>query len=194
MKNPIRRIMILLAGFVMAASLSLMSSIGSAEIEIDMGDDDSVTEAPTPVPTAVPSVKKEQIQVTVDEEEVEVESSQAEETYEEASVPTPTPAVPRTQVIGTMKMKDYYDAGIKAYKAQDYPQAIRYLEKALTVNDPLTKDYYYAEANAMLGVIHQFYFTIPGSRNKAYQYYREALRIDPETATAKKYINKVRPR
>ena len=157
-----------------------------AEVEIDLGDSEEARPTPPP-PTATPS-RSTEVEVSIEEDEEE----EAEEVVEEKPAPKPSPAVAVTR--GVMKMKDYYDAGIKAYKAEEYQQAIRYLEQALKTKDPYTKDYYYAEANAMLGVIYQFYFTVPGSRNKAYQYYREALRIDPETETAKKYIRQVRPR
>jgi len=159
-----------------------------AEVEIDLGDSEEARPTPTPPPpTATPS-RSTEVEVSIEDDDEE----EAEEVVEEKPAPKPSPAVAVTR--GVMKMKDYYDAGIKAYKAEEYQQAIRYLEQALKTKDPYTKDYYYAEANAMLGVIYQFYFTVPGNRDKAYQYYREALRIDPETATAKKYIRQVRPR
>jgi len=125
-------------------------------------------------------------------------------------MPTPTPVPAKSKVVlisspeekapaaeekpamaeGILKMKDVYQAGMKYYKQEDYVQAVRYLKKALTVQDPYTSKFYYAEANAMLGVIYQFHIVHP---DLAYQYYHEALKIDPTTETAKNHIHQVEP-
>lgn len=193
MRTPSCRSTLLLA-FLMATAFSSVT----AEVEIDLGDAPEakptpaaaapvVVATPTPAPAAAAVV-------AVDDDEEEGNVQDQAEVYEEKPA-TPTPTKPTvTEVRGVMKMRDYYEAGIQAYQAQEYEKAIRYLEQALRTKDPYTKDYYYAEANAMLGVIYQFYFTVPGSREKAYRYYREALRIDPATETARKYIRQVRPR
>jgi len=167
----------------------------SAEVEIDLGDNGGQpTQAATPVPVAAtptPAPKKGTEVIVADDEE---DDEEVYESNEETPVPavTPTPVV--KQIVGMLKMRDVYEAGVKSYKRAEYDQAIRYLKQALTLKDPYTKDYYYAEANAMLGIIYQFYFTVPGHQAKAYQYYQEALRIDSETETAKKHIREVRPR
>jgi tetratricopeptide (TPR) repeat protein len=87
-------------------------------------------------------------------------------------------------------MKDVYALGMKYYADEDYVKAIQYLKQALTVHDPYTPSFYYAEANAMLGVIYQFHIIHP---DLAYQYYHEALKIDPTTEAAKKHIGEVKP-
>ncbi|HET9870492.1 MAG TPA: hypothetical protein VFR02_08365, partial [bacterium] len=111
-----------------------------------------------------------------------------------AASPVPTAAPEDTdapkEVSGVLKMKDVYELGMKSYKQDDYVQAIRYLKQALTLHDPYTPSFYYAEDNAMLGVIYQFHIVHP---DLAYQYYHEALRIDPTTETAKKHIDEVKP-
>jgi len=91
---------------------------------------------------------------------------------------------------GVLKMKDVYAAGMKYYKQEDFVQAIRFLKQALTIKDPYTPKFYYAEANAMLGIIYQFHIIHP---DLAFQYYHEALEIDPTTETAKNHIDQVKP-
>jgi len=161
--------------------LAVFAAPARAEVEIDMGDEEATTteeatatpEPSTPIPT--PTVQAES-EVYVSEE----------------TEPTATP-VPKA-VVEEVTMRALYEAGLKAYQNEDYPRAIRFLKRALTIKDADTKDYYYAEANAMLGVIYQFYSTAAGHRATAYGFYKEALRIDPETETARKYINQVKPR
>ena len=89
---------------------------------------------------------------------------------------------------GILKMKDVYKAGLVYYKKQDFANAIRYLKQSLQIHDPYTPKFYYAEANAMLGVIYEFSII---DKKLAYEYYQEALRIDPSTASAKKHIKEV---
>jgi tetratricopeptide (TPR) repeat protein len=188
LKRTILPLTTLLASALFALLLTMAPPVAMAEVEIDLGD----TEEASPTPTAAPAREvPTATPVPSRSEEVEVLDAGGDETADKPE-PTPVPAAP--EVRGVMKMRDYYDAGIRSYKAGEYQQAIRYLEQALKTKDPYTKDYYYAEANAMLGVIYQFYFTVPGNRAKAYRYYQEALRIDPETETARKYIRQVRPR
>ena len=107
---------------------------------------------------------------------------------EAALAPTVVPTPPVVQ--GVLKMKDVYALGMKYYTSEDYVKAIQYLKQALTVHDPYTPSFYYAEANAMLGVIYQFHIIHP---ELAYQYYHEALKIDPTTEAAKKHIGEVKP-
>ncbi len=89
---------------------------------------------------------------------------------------------------GILKMKDVYKAGFTYYKKEDFANAIRYLKESLQIQDPYTPKYYYAEANAILGVIYQFHII---DKSVAYYYYKKALSIDATTATAKKHIKEV---
>jgi hypothetical protein len=104
--------------------------------------------------------------------------------------PVATAAPTPISVQGVLKMKDVYALGMKYYAKDDYVEAIKYLKQALTVHDPYTPKFYYAEDNAMLGVIYQFHII---HTDLAYQYYDEALKIDPTTDTAKKHISEVKP-
>jgi hypothetical protein len=105
-----------------------------------------------------------------------------------AATPQPTSSIITVQ--GVLKMKDVYALGMKCYNQNNFVDAIKYLKQALTVHDPYTPSFYYAEANAMLGVIYQFHIIHP---DLAYQYYHEALKIDPTTETAKNHIDQVKP-
>jgi tetratricopeptide (TPR) repeat protein len=89
---------------------------------------------------------------------------------------------------GVLQMKGVYQAGVDCYRKQDFAKAIRYFKKSLEIHDPYTPKFYYAEANAMLGVIYQFNII---DKPTAYEYYRAALDIDPTTRTAKKHIGEV---
>ncbi len=108
------------------------------------------------------------------------------------AAPTPTEAVEddSTPVIvhGVLKMKDVYEAGIKAYKEQDYDKAIRYLKKSLEMDDPYSAKFYFAEANAMLGVIYQFHII---HYSWAYRYYQAALKYEKKNRTARRHIKEV---
>jgi hypothetical protein len=107
---------------------------------------------------------------------------------------TPTVAVPTTTPTSTLaspveakaRMLDLYQKGIDAYKAKRYTAAIKDLKGALQVQDPTIPDWYYAEANAMLGVIYHYNVSAAGHLSKARAYYQAALKVDPQTATAKK--------
>jgi len=106
---------------------------------------------------------------------------------------SPTPVlVPTPNIVkGELKMKDFYAVGMKAYKAKDYEKSIRFLKQALDFHDPYTPKYYYAESNAMLGVIYQFFFKVPGHAALARDYYKAALKIDPTTQSAKLHLKEV---
>jgi len=113
-----------------------------------------------------------------------------------SATPSDNPTVVQTVVSSTtpvmaqgiLKMKDVYKAGLVYYKKQDFANAIRYLKQSLQIHDPYTPKFYYAEANAMLGVIYEFNII---DKKLAYEYYQEALRIDTSTASAKKHIKEV---
>jgi tetratricopeptide (TPR) repeat protein len=117
----------------------------------------------------------------------------------EATNPTPSEDAPGEPAIlavtptpgeGVLKMKDLYKAGYAYYKKQDFANAIRYLKESLQIHDPYTPKFYYAEANAILGVIYEFHII---DKSTAYYYYQAALKIDPTTATAKKHVKEVKP-
>lgn len=165
-----------------------------ADIEINLDADEPIEE-PTKAP-AKPAAKPDMAAPPAVKDvpgadpkgvilEVEGEGTSTQVTVE--MEPEPEEAKPLVSH-GTLKMRNWYDAGIKAYKLKEYDKAIQYLEKAVTIQDPYTKDYYYAEAHAMLGVIYQFYVIRTA---KACEHYKEALRIDPKTRTALKYRWKV---
>ncbi len=87
-----------------------------------------------------------------------------------------------------LTMLDLYHAGIESYQAKEYDQAIEYLKEALTIQDKTIPYFYYAEANAMLGVIYKF--NKPDAK-LARSYCENALRIDPTTRTAQKLIHEI---
>ncbi len=94
-----------------------------------------------------------------------------------------------TPVLDVSRVKIYYIAGMKAFEAHRDLAAVTDFKKALSVNDPTAKYYYYAESNAMLGVIYQFRLTkVEGHNKLAVKYYKRALKIDPGTKSAKKFL------
>lgn len=202
-------------GFLTVVSLFALGwSAGPvfAEEEIHW-DDNATSQMATPVPTAeaaVPqntpvsnpgsepakSVGAKEGGADLQETEAAVPAAtptvSAEKPAPATPVPTSAPTVVPTPptVQGVLKMKDVYALGMKYYAGEDYVKAIQYLKQSLTIHDPYTPSFYYAEANAMLGVIYQFHIIHP---EWAYQYYHEALKIDPTTDTAKKHIDEVKP-
>lgn len=182
--------------FFFVTCLSFTAFLWSQEIEVIVEEEEQpvVVEQETPTPSKV-VIEKEESQKTLQQEE-KVETEKQEESSEETpsesaqqAKPTPTPQV----VQGSIRMRSVYEAGIKAYQSKDYAKAVRFLEKAVQMEDPHTPFWYYAEAHAMLGVIYQFYYKVPQHRRKAYEHYRQALEIDPATKTARKYIHRVAP-
>lgn len=147
------------------------------EQEIDLGDTNVSAPATTspskPVATPTPA-----------SQEIEMEDN-TQAVTEGAPVPTPTVV----EIHGVLKMKDVYEAGISAYKGQEYDRAIRYLNKAVEMkNDPYTPKFYYAEAYATLGVIYQYHIIHYG---RAYRCYAEALKYERGNATARRHIKQV---
>jgi len=165
----------------------VVPSASFADLNIDLGELNPAPTA-TPGPQVTPTAR------------LEIETPTPAPKPTESLMGEPSPALPSqtpqafapTPIVahGFLKMKDYYDAGMKSYKTKDYDEAIRYLEKALTLQDAYTPKYYYSEANAILGVIYQFHIIRLG---KAYRYYKAALKIDPMTPTAKRHIKEVYP-
>jgi Tfp pilus assembly protein PilF len=85
-------------------------------------------------------------------------------------------------------MIDLYRAGIENYKTKDFDKALTYLKEAIDIKDSTVPAFYYAEANAMIGVIYKF--DRPDGA-QARIYCEAALRIDPTTATAEKLIHEI---
>jgi tetratricopeptide (TPR) repeat protein len=141
----------------------------------------STTPSASPVATVVSTPQETPKPTALPTQPVKSEPAQA---ATEAPAQSPTPLM--TQ--GILKMRDIYEAGIQNYKEGDYATAITYLKRALDKQDAYTPKYYYAEANAMLGVIYQFRLI---DKKLALQYYKAALAIDPSTATARKHIGEV---
>jgi hypothetical protein len=102
----------------------------------------------------------------------------------------PTPDSTETSPI-VSKMKKYYHLGVSAFLKRNYKASIADLNLCLTIKDPAVPSFYYAEAYSTLGVIYEFHRTSPGHLDLARKYYRRALKIDPDTAAAKKYLPKL---
>jgi tetratricopeptide (TPR) repeat protein len=160
-------------------------SMASNEIEID-------TDISNPTPTATPMNSISSPEAVVTATPTTVMPAPTLQVKTEVTVvsakPVETSVFTPVEVHGVLKMKDVYKAGLSYYHKQDFAKAIRYLKESLQVQDPYTPKYYYAEANAMLGVIYQFHII---DEDVAYSYYKEALAIDPETATARKHIREL---
>jgi tetratricopeptide (TPR) repeat protein len=171
-------------GFVFCGMVS--RSFSDTEIDLDE------TSQPEPSPVASPAASSNSIAMpTVTPMPV---ASPVPTTIVKVLWPTPTPteeadeeATP-VEVHGVLKMKDIYEAGIKAYQEQDYDKAIRYLKKSLETEDAYSPKFYYAEANAMLGIIYQFHII---HYKWAYQYYQAALKYEKNNPTARKHIKQV---
>jgi tetratricopeptide (TPR) repeat protein len=88
-------------------------------------------------------------------------------------------------------MLSNYRKGMSAYQARDYRNAAHYLKLALTIQDPNVEKAYYASANAVLGVIYEYYGATSGHLDIARKYYRSALQIDPANDTAKKHLKMI---
>jgi tetratricopeptide (TPR) repeat protein len=179
-------------GFILAG----MCSRSFADTEINLDDAlqptstpaSSKTISPTPTPiskaksTPTPKAVSFPTAVPIPTTTIHVLGPAATPTEDAEADATPI------EVHGVIKMKDIYAAGIKAYQEQDYDKAIRYLKKSLEVHDPYSAKFYYAEANAMLGVIYQFHII---HYNWAYQYYRAALKCEKKNPTARRHIKEV---
>ena len=178
--------------FFGAALLALIVFNGGAwaTTELDIDADLLSASKTTSTPVAAKAVFSPVVQTPIPTVKEVLDSSaappsliQATPTVEEGSIViTPTPGQ------GVLQMREVYKVGLTYYQKQDFAKAIRYLKKSLDIHDPYTSKFYYAEANAMLGVIYQFHII---DRSLAYHYYRAALDIDPSTATAKKHIDEV---
>ncbi len=108
--------------------------------------------------------------------------------------PTPEPTLTTAQAKAVIsKMKKYYHQGVVALKNHYYKTAVKNFDVCVDIHESVVPSYYYAEAYASLGVIYQFHHPTPGHLDQARAYYKMALAIDPQTATAKKYLAKLTP-
>jgi hypothetical protein len=112
----------------------------------------------------------------------------------ETITPTPEPTLTTAQAKAVIsKMKKYYHQGVVALKKHYYKTAAANFDVCVGIHESVVPPYYYAEAYASLGVIYQFHHPTPGHLDQARAYYKMALAIDPQTATAKKYLAKLTP-
>lgn len=103
-------------------------------------------------------------------------------------IATFTPTVVESPVVTPSPVKQHYKLGMAAFEEHHYLTAATEFKKALATHDPAAQYYFYAESDAMLGVIYQFYSKVEGHNKLAIKYYKRALKIDPMTKTAKKYL------
>jgi tetratricopeptide (TPR) repeat protein len=191
--------------FIIFAGVMFLGTRGAfGEMEIDLGGDTGkTTSAPAAQPTAVPqTVPQAAPQAAPAQQPAQAApatqpaqtapqagstgSPQAASGENDIDLEEPTPTL--VVVHGVEKMKDVYEAGIKAYQQQDYDLAIRYLKHSLTMSPRYTPKYFYAEANAMLGVIYQFHIV---KYSLAKHYYLAALRYEKNNKTARKHLREV---
>lgn len=138
----------------------------------------SPTAAPVTTATAVPAVSP---------------SPTATQVALEVASPTPMPVISQAPVTTLAQGKFYYKIGNDAFKAGNYPLALKAYKKSLTLKEKHKAAYYYAETYAQLGVIYQFHaLKVKGHNHKALSYYKKALAIDPRTKSAKHYYKKLK--
>ncbi|HVM32054.1 MAG TPA: hypothetical protein VMU88_02905 [bacterium] len=144
----------------------------------------AATATGTPTPTVGTPVATATVTATATE-------SMGTPTPEISAAMEPTPSA--TEVAVVSKMKKYYHAGVRAFAKRQYKSAIADFNLCVAIKDPVVPSFYYAEAYSTLGVIYQFHKTTPGHLDTARKYYKKALKIDPQTETAKKYLAKLGP-
>ena len=135
----------------------------------------------TPSPTLTPTV------ITTDTVTV-VATDTATVMMTDTNTMTMTPTLTETPTVSQSQVKLHYKAGMNAFSEHHYLTATTEFKKALSVDDPTVQTYFYAESNSMLGVIYQFYSKVDGHKELAAKYYERALKIDPMTPAAKKYL------
>jgi tetratricopeptide (TPR) repeat protein len=134
-------------------SLGELGIANQIGLSLKLGSLPKPTPAPTPIPMVTPVVA--------------------------AAAPPPAPPMP----LATPTFMEMYRSGIQKYEAKDFAASIRDLKDALLIQDNTVPRYFYAEANAMLGVIYKFNLPDP---LLSHQYCDLALMIDPSTETARK--------
>jgi tetratricopeptide (TPR) repeat protein len=106
---------------------------------------------------------------------------------------TPTPVFDSAPVKTLKEGLRYYKMGNAAFKAGNYPLALKAYKKSLTLKEKHKAAYYYAETYAQLGVIYQFHaMKVKDHDKKALENYKKALKIDPKTKSAKKFYPKLK--
>src|ERR1019366_100078 len=106
--------------------------------------------------------------------------------------PTAVIEAPSAPGITLAQGKKYYRAGMKAFGKQNYKLAFKLLKKSLELKEVHKAAYYYAETYATIGVIYQFYaHKVKNHDQRALEYYRKALKIDPQTKAAKSHYKKL---
>jgi tetratricopeptide (TPR) repeat protein len=105
----------------------------------------------------------------------------------------PPSSTVRTIRTTTLDMRSVYHLGINAYKERNFEKAAEYLKKSLTLPSSSADSVYWAEANAILGVIYQYHLKGPGSVDLARKYYEATLEIDPSNSTARNHLPQVEP-
>lgn len=81
-----------------------------------------------------------------------------------------------------------YTSGMKSFEKSDYEDAIPLLSQVVGTKDPATPSFYFAEAAKTLGIIYQFK---KRDREKAAEYYRLALKIEPKDEVARHNLHKL---
>ena len=101
----------------------------------------------------------------------------------------PVPGSTRVEPTPGSGMMDYYRVGQAALKAGRYKDSADAFLKAVAVNDPEVKGFYYAEAYSTLGRLYQHYAKSTDHLSKARIYYLKALDIDSQTESARNGLN-----
>ena len=111
----------------------------------------------TSTPTNIPTIRPTE---TESPTPVEIRKN-AKPTHSTAAlsrvVPTSTPEASTPTLEASARMLDLYEKGIEAYKANRFESGILYLKAALEIKDAKVEYWYYAEANAMLGVLYHYH-------------------------------------
>ncbi|HET9870491.1 MAG TPA: hypothetical protein VFR02_08360 [bacterium] len=141
----------------------------------------TATVTPTGSPEASPTVTPTQTATATPGME---SPATATPTPEDLQEPTPE----ATEAPAVSKMKKYYHLGVHHFLKRQYTSALADLKICVGIQDPKVPSYYYAEAYATMGVIYHFHRTYAGHLDLARKYYRKALKIDPRTKSAKKYM------
>jgi hypothetical protein len=174
-----------------------LTSNGSTSKPAEQAPPPSSQQAPKAAPTAAapaPIAAPTQPVTLMATPTVAVEMASPTPTPEELTLEEPSssaPVSPKTlsgPVPAVKALKRFYKAGMKAFLGGKYDTALKYLRKSLAVKEVHGAAYYYAETYATIGVIYHFHSKVKNHRHLAYINYQKALKIDPTTKAAKKYI------
>ena len=155
----------------------------------DYEDTTKAKPAPSPTPKASPSPSVTPVKSPVG-------------TLTPSPTPTTTPATitleepaPITNLnrkAALSLMKATYKKGTAAMKKHQYLTAIKNLKKAASIKEKHVPSYYYAESYADLGLIYHYHMKTAHHKEIALEYYKRALKIDPQTENAKKGLKKLK--